>query len=58
LASRQGRREKQTDQGKTAFSDLAILGLAVMAIVAVGHIGGAAAHRRSVAPHTNFIVII
>jgi len=43
---------RQADQGGTAFSDLAIFGLAVMTIMAVGHIGGAAAHRRSVAPHT------
>jgi len=45
----------QTDQGGTAFSDLAIFGLAVTAIMAVGHIGGAAAHRRSVASQTHFI---
>jgi len=45
----------QTDQGETAFSDFAIFGLAVTAIMAVGHIGSAAAHRRSVAPHTNLI---
>jgi len=45
----------QTDQGGTEFSDLAIFGFAVTAIMAVGHISGAAAHQRSVAPQTNFI---
>jgi len=38
----------QSDQGGTAFSDLAIFDLAVKAIMAVGHIDGAA-------PQTNFI---
>jgi len=37
----------QTDQGGTAFSDLAIFGFAVTAIMAVGHIiKGVSQHRR------------
>jgi len=55
LASRRFAAKGQTDQDGTTFSDLAIFGLAFTAIMAVGHIGGAAAHRRSVAPQTNFI---
>jgi len=50
LASR-----RQTDQSGTAFSDLAIFGFNVTAIMAVGQIGGAVAHRKSVALQTNFI---